>query len=129
MTRGFEPMTTTTDIAATADLPLDLNLRLRSRRPARLDDATLRYATGLAVPISPVSSHGAKPSFSVIVVTHNNLPFTKLCMTSLIRNADVPYELIVVDNGSTDETGDYLRQLAAANAHVRVVLNPANRGF
>lgn len=67
---------------------------------------------------------------SVVVVTFNGLPFTKLCLTSLIEQTAYPnYELIVVDNASTDGTPRYLEALARRFAHVRVLRNAHNLGF
>ena len=62
---------------------------------------------------------------SIIIVTHNQLPYTQQCIDSLRMRTDEPYELILVDNGSTDGTPDYLNTLADA----RVILNTENRGF
>lgn len=67
---------------------------------------------------------------SVVVVTYNNLPLTQACLQSVLARTEWPnHEVIVVDNGSTDGTPDYLRGLATDNARVRVILNPDNRGF
>ncbi len=70
------------------------------------------------------------PRTSIIVVTYNNLALTRLCLESIVRNSDYPnYEVIVVDNNSTDETPEYLRRLAAQHSHIQIVLNSENRGF
>lgn len=46
---------------------------------------------------------------SIIIVTHNNLQYSKQCLESIIRTtAYRPFELIVVDANSTDGTLDYL---------------------
>lgn len=39
------------------------------------------------------------------------------------------YEIVVVDDGSHDRTGQIADELAAANPHVRVVHNRQNRGY
>ncbi len=41
---------------------------------------------------------------SVIILTHNKLPYTRACLESLLRSEGVELEVIVVDNGSTDGT-------------------------
>lgn len=67
---------------------------------------------------------------SIIIVTYNNLPLTRLCLESVIRNTEHPnYEVIVVDNNSSDGTQDYLRSLAAKHNHFALVLNEVNHGF
>jgi GT2 family glycosyltransferase len=73
---------------------------------------------------------GSWPRASIIVVTWDNLAFTRLCLTSIIENTEYPnYELIVVDNGSTDGTVEELQRLARDIPQVRVVLNDHNAGF
>ncbi|TWU35669.1 Undecaprenyl phosphate-alpha-4-amino-4-deoxy-L-arabinose arabinosyl transferase [Novipirellula aureliae] len=41
----------------------------------------------------------------------------------------VDYEIIVVDDGSTDDTGSIVRKLAMANDHVRLVEHSPNQGY
>jgi GT2 family glycosyltransferase len=70
------------------------------------------------------------PSVSVVVVTHNNLAYSKLCLEALLSNTEYPwYEIVVVDNGSSDPTASYLRDLATQQGNIKVVLNDANKGF
>jgi len=66
-----------------------------------------------------------RPTTSIVIVTYNQLPYTRLCVDSILRLTDEPYELIFVDNGSTDGTPHYLRTVPGA----RVILNEENRGF
>jgi len=73
---------------------------------------------------------GAFPKASVIVVTFDNLAFSRLCVASLLANTEYPnWELIVVDNGSTDGTPEFLRGVAGRHRNVRLVFNEENRGF
>ena len=62
---------------------------------------------------------------SIVIVTHNQLEYTRKCLDSVRHLTDEPYELIVVDNGSTDGTVEYLRALGG----LRLIANEANRGF
>lgn len=72
----------------------------------------------------------AWPRASAIVVTIDNLAFTKLCLASLLANTDYPnLELIVVDNGSTDGTPEFLAELAGRHPAVLPIYNAENRGF
>jgi GT2 family glycosyltransferase/glycosyltransferase involved in cell wall biosynthesis len=70
------------------------------------------------------------PRASVIIVTYNNLALTRLCMESVLRNTQYPnYEVILVDNHSSDQTPAYLQSLAATHSHVSILLNAENYGF
>jgi GT2 family glycosyltransferase len=62
---------------------------------------------------------------SIIIVTFNQLEYTRQCVESIRLMTDEPYELIFVDNASTDGTVDYLKSLAGAT----VIENAENRGF
>src|SRR5712691_2119269 len=67
---------------------------------------------------------------SIIVPCFNQRGFTQLCLRSLFRYTRAPWELIVVDNGSTDDTKAYLAGVQDATAvPVTVVANAANLGF
>ena len=45
---------------------------------------------------------------SVIIPCWNQLEFTRKCIPALFRQTGPNWELVVIDNGSTDGTGDYL---------------------
>ncbi|MCR4288140.1 MAG: glycosyltransferase [Deltaproteobacteria bacterium] len=49
------------------------------------------------------------PSVSVIIGTYNQLPYLKLCMLSLERQTFGDFEVIVADDGSGPEVGEWLR--------------------
>jgi GT2 family glycosyltransferase len=70
------------------------------------------------------------PRASVIVLTHDNLAFSRMCLASLLENTDYPnYELIVVDNASSDGTVEELQRLAGSIPNVKAILNDHNAGF
>ena len=65
---------------------------------------------------------------NIVIVTYNNLDYTKLCIRSILDKTAYPnYEIIVVDNDSTDGTKDYLKSIEGNN--IKVVLNDENLGF
>jgi len=48
---------------------------------------------------------------SVIIPVFNQLSYTKICIESIKKNnSDIAYEIIVINNGSTDGTEEYLKQ-------------------
>lgn len=70
------------------------------------------------------------PLASVIVVSYDTLAYTRLCLASVLANTDYPnYELIVVDNGSTDRSAADIQELASRYPHLRVIENKRNLGF
>jgi GT2 family glycosyltransferase len=73
----------------------------------------------------------AHPRASVVVVSYFNLEFTRRCLDSVLRNSVYPtFEIIVVDNASTDGTPEYLREMEARHPdQIRVILNDRNLGF
>lgn len=61
---------------------------------------------------------------SIVILTLNELPVTRLCLESLSAHTPEPHEIIVVDNGSTDGTVQHLR-----GRDVKLIANRENRGF
>jgi hypothetical protein len=55
-----------------------------------------------------VSTGAIRGLSSIIVPCWNQLEFTQQCLAALKTQTKPPWELIVVDNGSTDGTGLYL---------------------
>ncbi len=76
------------------------------------------------------ASKCATPKISIIVLTYNNLEINKICMKSILEKTAYPnYELIVVDNCSSDGTREYLSELAERIPGVEIILNEKNLGF
>lgn len=65
------------------------------------------------------------PRLSVVIPVCNQLDFTKACLDSLRAGSVHDFEIVVVDNGSTDGTPEYLNQ----RGDVVVVRNAKNLGF
>jgi O-antigen biosynthesis protein len=66
---------------------------------------------------------------SIVILAHNQLRDTQQCLASIEKHTAPAHELILVDNGSTDGTGQFFRGYAAKHGHVRVILNRANLGY
>jgi GT2 family glycosyltransferase len=116
--------------AGPAAFPASMPLEPVSRRPTVLPRETVEAA--LAAPVQPFQAPAGsgRASASIVVVTHDNLAFTRLCLQSVLAHTDGDgFELVVVDNGSSDGTPAYLARLAESDARVRVLLNGANMGF
>jgi GT2 family glycosyltransferase len=69
------------------------------------------------------------PLVSIVIPVFNRADLTRQCLEALRDATPEPaYEVIVVDNGSTDGTGWFLRTQQAAG-RIRTVSNQENRGF
>lgn len=67
-----------------------------------------------------------EPVASIVVPVYNKVHYTAACLNSLVEHAAAtPFEIIVVDDCSDDETPDYLDECRG----VRVIRNAANSGF
>jgi len=71
-----------------------------------------------------IAGSPASPELSVVVLAWDNLHHTRAFVDSVRHHTDVPYELIIVDNGSRQDAAEYARTAAD-----RAILNPENRGF
>ena len=45
---------------------------------------------------------------NIVVVCWNALEYTKITLASLFKNTEIEYSLTIVDNGSDDDTNDFL---------------------
>jgi GT2 family glycosyltransferase len=105
-----------------------LDLTPESRGPLTLPAQTAHDL--LTRPVPSVARSVGAPGTSVVVVTWNHLAVTRLALESLLLgHVELPYEVVVVDNASSDGTREYLQVLSARNPHVRLVENSTNRGF
>ncbi|MFH1625491.1 MAG: sulfatase-like hydrolase/transferase, partial [Pseudomonadota bacterium] len=65
------------------------------------------------------------PEVSIVIVTYNSMQDIERCLESVYRNTDVPFEVIVVDNASTDGTQAYLKKATLPIT----ILDQVNLGF
>ena len=61
---------------------------------------------------------------TTVMLTFNRLDYTKACIKSYLKFAPKNQELIIIDNGSTDGTREYLKKITRDD--VRVLLSPKN---
>lgn len=66
------------------------------------------------------------PEVSVVVVTWNGKQHLEACLSALAAQTDVVFEVILVDNGSTDDSVAFVRERFP---DVRIVALPENTGF
>lgn len=68
------------------------------------------------------------PYFSVIVPVYNTKKYLSACLESLIRQHFVDFEVLLVDDGSTDGSGALCDQYAAKDERFKVI-HQENRGL
>ncbi|WP_270938052.1 glycosyltransferase family 2 protein [Falsiroseomonas oryzae] len=65
---------------------------------------------------------------TIAMLTWNRRELTERCIEAIYRHAGMPFELLVVDNASTDGTVEMLEAIAAAQGNLRLHRNPENVG-
>lgn len=82
--------------------------------------------------ISPNSTSGVSPHastsplISVVIPSWNGLKLLKACLPSIARQTYMPFEAIIVDNGSSDGTADFV---VRHFPDFRLIRLPENMGF
>lgn len=73
-----------------------------------------------------------KNSLTIVIPAYNEEPTLRAVVAKVGRLAAryaSDYEVIVVDDASTDRTGAILDELAVENVHIRAIHNPKNMNF
>ncbi len=104
------------DAAAGIGVPND------AERAARAISASI---AGIPSSSSARGGATAPPRLSIVIVTFNEIAYTRKCVASIVAHTPDPYEIVFVDNGSTDGTPEWLATVPGA----RVLRNATNLGF
>jgi len=72
-----------------------------------------------------VCEASSTPVVSVLLVLYNRAELTLRCLRSILQWADVPYEIVIVDNASSDETSALLTRVRGA----KLIQNQTNLHF
>jgi len=96
----------------------ELKLKYRKNAETNLTNF-LREKQKLAFPTTD------KPKVSILLVLFDQAPLTLLCLESIAKFAPDPYEVIIVDNASGDETKELLSNIS----NISLIENNENLGF
>lgn len=72
------------------------------------------------------------PELSIVIPLYNeeaNLPTAPAAVSAALRDAGLDYELVLVNNGSRDRTGEMLDEMARRDPRIRIVTVPVNEGY
>ncbi len=77
-----------------------------------------------------MTASAANPLLSVVVPSYNDAPMLRLCLARLAAQTLAPaaYEVVVVDDGSTDDTPGVVSAAAYGRAMIRGIRLDRNRG-
>ena len=83
-------------------------------------------------PTDDSSRHDDAPALTVAMLAYNEESNIRAAVTEMVdelRGLGAPWELLVVDDGSSDDTGRIIDELASAEPRVRAVHHPENLGL
>lgn len=66
---------------------------------------------------------------SIIIVNYNSGNLVSGCVKSIIEHIDLKFEIIVVDNNSSDQSIEILKALNLSNTQLKIVETKVNHGF
>ena len=69
-----------------------------------------------------------KPVISTVILNWNRSDLLRKTLDSYVSTVDVPYELVIVDNGSTDDSPKIIREFCDGHPSARAVYLAENRG-
>ena len=69
-----------------------------------------------------------KAFVSVIIVNHNGIEFVDSCLRSVFESRYSDFEVIVVDNASTDGSREYIKREFGSDSRLRLVENSGSLG-
>lgn len=71
---------------------------------------------------------------SIIIINYNGSGFIEGCLESVKKNlsggnGDISYEIIILDNASSDDSSEYIEEFCSENRDFRLINNDNNMGF
>jgi len=70
----------------------------------------------------------AKPTLSVLLPNYNHSKYLPLSLGALVDRERCPDEVIVIDDGSTDNSWEIIQEYARKHSHIRAYRNEKNMG-
>jgi hypothetical protein len=76
----------------------------------------------------PASKLHGRPLVSVVIPCYNYKRFLTEAVASVLAQEDVELDVVIVDDASTDGSGELAQELASGDPRIRTVLHSANQG-
>lgn len=82
--------------------------------------------------IFSLMSHFIKPKLSIIIPAFNSAKTLKeavdSCFVQDLENNNIPFEVVIVDDASTDRTKELIRMISIEHSGIKAFFHPVNRG-
>lgn len=111
-------------LAATPWIAMAAGVALRMRGNVTLDQYALNGSAGGAAPGDARAGADRAPAVSIILPARNEARHIAECIAAIRASHWTDFELIVVDDHSTDGTGELARRAAAGDARIRIIDAP-----
>ena len=100
---------------------LKANLKIKNIIPFPSAENPIQYL----IVAKPKKSQTTQPKVTLLMLACNALEYTKKAIESIYQHTKIPFQLIVIDNGSTDGTPSHLRK----DDRYYHIENQSNLGF
>lgn len=109
----------------------EIELKKRNKDSAlRLFKKSLQYNKEHKKSADYIEELTKNAKVSIIIPVFNKIKLTKTCIESVIKNTKKEnYEIIVINNGSTDETEKELESFIKKTTCLQIIKNKENTGF
>jgi GT2 family glycosyltransferase len=116
--------------ALLSDLPLGHHWRdwLRICRLHAQELDKLIQARQRSWPGATLAPPANQPTVTIVLLSFNRWHLTKRCLESIYAHSHYPFQVLIFDNGSHEETLAYLRAAEASYANLHVLYHPTNLG-
>lgn len=108
------------------DLKLAEASMMRLAAKQRLTEAEALVRTLKAKLDAPSQAAPDKSSISIVMAVHDDVHLTERCLNAIAQNTTAKFEIVIVDDASTDLTAQYLNTLGG---DVKVISNPVPVGI
>ncbi|MDD3394048.1 MAG: glycosyltransferase [Anaerotignum sp.] len=74
-------------------------------------------------------THNCDNELSIAVIAYNRIDKTKICVENLIKNTNLPYNLILIDSGSEPDVLEYFKSVVYENKTIIRITKNINANF